>query len=135
MPQSWRQHRYQMVVLSVIVIGQCLKSMIREARTIDLCSRSDRSQVSTGIMEDADHRAAAVVTAFKDRAGQRQKPPHQIERLCRIRLSNLVDDGTALRFQIVNQGAPVLPVDKGARSRDRGQPLANLLGNLTGALR
>jgi hypothetical protein len=47
----------------------------------------------------------------------------------------LIDDGAPLRFQVVDQCPSILPIDEGTRPRDRGQPFANLLGDLPRALR
>src|SRR5437879_12938517 len=86
-------------------------------------------------MEDADHCPAAVIAAREDRIAKRQKPPQEIERLDRVGLRHLLDDGSPLRFEVVYQRPSVLPVDEGSRPYDRGQPFADLLCDLSGALR
>src|ERR1700682_5311179 len=86
-------------------------------------------------MEDAYHRPAAVIAALEDRIAQRQEPPQQIERLNRIGLRHLLDDRSSLRFEIVYQRPPVLPVDEAPRPCDRDQPFTDLLRDFSGALR
>src|SRR5229473_6447722 len=86
-------------------------------------------------MEDADHCPAAVIAAREDRIAQRQKPPQEIERLDRVSLRHLLDDRSSLRFEIVYQRSSVLPVDEGSRPCNRSQPFADLLRDLSGALR
>ena len=50
--------------------------------------------------------------AREDRAGERQKAPHQVQPLDRIAWGHRVDDGAALHLQIVDQDPPALPVDE-----------------------
>ena len=103
-----------MIILTVVVLGRRLEGLVREFHWIKLRGFGDFAQSAAGIMEDAHHRPAAVVAAGEDQIRQRQEAPHQIERLSGIGFRNLLDDGTALRFQVVDQRPPVLPIDEGA---------------------
>ena len=71
----------------------------------------------------------------KHRLRQIQESPHQVQCFGRRVARHLIDNCPALRFQIVDQRFPVLPVNERARPRGRGQAFPDLFGNLGGALR
>lgn len=112
---KWTQeHRDQPVILAVVVLVERLKSLISKAFRSDSRGRGNRAELRAGVMEDADHRPAAVVAAREDRTGQSHEAPHQIERLGGIGLRHVVDNGAALCIQIVHQRPSVLPVNERA---------------------
>ena len=130
--QSRRQNADEAVVLTVVVLGQRLEGLVREFAGSSSRGFGDFAERHAGSMEDAYHRPAAVVAACEDRIRQSQETPHQVQPLGGIGFRHLIDDGSALRFQIVDQRPPVLPVDEGARPRDRRQPFADLLATSPG---
>ena len=63
---------------------------------------------------------------------QIQESPHQVQCFGRRVPRHLIHNCPALRFQIVDQRFPILPVHKGALPRDRRQALPDLFGTSTG---
>jgi len=71
----------------------------------------------------------------KDGRGQRHEAPHQIERFFGISLSEMIDDRVLLCLEIIDEAAPVLPVDEAPGAGDSVQPLADFARNFGRTLR
>ena len=93
----------------------------RRPRAVGASAIRILAQVADGRIEDTDHGSTAVLAAREDRAGERQKAPHQVQPRDRIAWGHRVDDGAALQWQIVDHGPAVLPVDERGCPCDRRQ--------------
>jgi hypothetical protein len=124
-----RQNSDKFVTLAIIVIDQRAKRPLSKLVRGSLRCLGHFAKITAHRMEDTAHDTAAVIAARKHRIGERHESPHQFEAFGRVRFGDLMNR-TALRFEIIDQGSPILPVNEGSGPGDSGQPLANFLGDL-----
>ncbi len=115
-----------MIILTVIITIECSKDAIGQSDRIGLRRLRERAEIAAPPAKDVADYPVAVIAALVHGFGQIHEPPHQLQRLGGIDLRDLIDNRTALRFEIGSEIAHLAPIREGARTGDLGEPLAHL---------
>ena len=125
----------QAVILAKAVVLQRIENLPRQRLGRRTRRLGHLAQIGAGLVEDVDDGAAAVIAAFEHGRRQSHEPPQKRQRLAGMMRGDLFHDGAALGLKIFHQRLAVLPVHKGPRFCDAGQPLGDLPRRLPRALR
>jgi hypothetical protein len=107
--QRWAKRLDQMIILTVIILIECSKGTIGQSARIRLRRLRERAEILTRVAKDVADYPIAVVASHVHGFGQIHEPPHELQRLHGIALSDVINNCTALRLEIGGEIAHLAP--------------------------